>query len=148
MAVNAIRQALGDDARQPRFIRTVHGFGYAFCGEVTGREAATRPRWPAVSAACTSNASALVNTQEWSRLVYTEEAFMGRTNIEIDDRLVARAMRLTGARTKREVVDIALRRVVEKGSLYRAVRRLRGRLAWSGDIDAWRSARTTGTNRS
>jgi DNA-binding winged helix-turn-helix (wHTH) protein len=31
--VNAIRQALDDDARQPRFIRTVHGFGYAFCGE-------------------------------------------------------------------------------------------------------------------
>ena len=33
VTVNAIRQALGDDARQPRFIRTVHGFGYAFCGE-------------------------------------------------------------------------------------------------------------------
>ncbi len=31
--VNAIREALGDDARHPRFIRTVHGFGYAFCGE-------------------------------------------------------------------------------------------------------------------
>lgn len=81
-------------------------------------------------------------------MVYTEEAFMGRTNIDIDDRLVARAMRLTGARSKREVVDIALRRVVEKGSLYQAIRRHRGRLAWSGDIDAWRSARTTGTNRS
>lgn len=27
------REAMGDDARQPRFIRTVHGFGYAFCGE-------------------------------------------------------------------------------------------------------------------
>ena len=39
VAVNAIRQALGDDARQPRFIRTVHGFGYAFCGEVAGEEA-------------------------------------------------------------------------------------------------------------
>lgn len=73
---------------------------------------------------------------------------MGRTNIEIDDQLVERAMRLTGARTKREVVDIALRRVVEKGSLYRAVRRLRGRLAWKGDVDAWRSARKTGTDRS
>ena len=36
VAVNAIRQALGDDARQPRFIRTVHGFGYAFCGEISG----------------------------------------------------------------------------------------------------------------
>jgi DNA-binding winged helix-turn-helix (wHTH) protein len=29
-----IRAAMGDDARQPRFIRTVHGFGYAFCGVV------------------------------------------------------------------------------------------------------------------
>ncbi len=33
-AVADVRAALGDDARQPRFIRTVHGFGYAFCGEV------------------------------------------------------------------------------------------------------------------
>jgi len=28
-----IRKALDDAARQPRFIRTVHGVGYAFCGE-------------------------------------------------------------------------------------------------------------------
>ncbi len=27
-----IRAAIGDDPHQPRFIRTVHGFGYAFCG--------------------------------------------------------------------------------------------------------------------
>jgi Tol biopolymer transport system component/DNA-binding winged helix-turn-helix (wHTH) protein len=33
VVVTGIRQALGDDARRPRFIRTVHGFGYAFCGE-------------------------------------------------------------------------------------------------------------------
>ena len=68
---------------------------------------------------------------------------MGRTNIEIDDELIEEAMDLTGARTKREVVDIALRRLVEKGNLYRAVRNLRGKLAWEGDIDAWRSERTT-----
>ena len=30
-----IRQALGDSARAPLFIRTAHGFGYAFCGEAT-----------------------------------------------------------------------------------------------------------------
>jgi serine/threonine protein kinase/DNA-binding winged helix-turn-helix (wHTH) protein len=30
-----LRSALGDDARRPRFIRTVHGFGYAFCGDAT-----------------------------------------------------------------------------------------------------------------
>ena len=34
-----IRSALGDDARQPRFVRTVHGFGYAFCGTVEDERA-------------------------------------------------------------------------------------------------------------
>jgi DNA-binding winged helix-turn-helix (wHTH) protein len=33
--VNELRTALGDRARKPRFIRTVYGFGYAFCGEAT-----------------------------------------------------------------------------------------------------------------
>jgi Arc/MetJ family transcription regulator len=68
---------------------------------------------------------------------------MARTNIELDDGLVEQAMRLTGATTKREVVDLALRRLVEKGTLYRALRRLKGRLSWEGDTAAWRSARTT-----
>lgn len=27
-----IREALGDDARKPRFVRTARRFGYAFCG--------------------------------------------------------------------------------------------------------------------
>jgi TolB-like protein/DNA-binding winged helix-turn-helix (wHTH) protein/tetratricopeptide (TPR) repeat protein len=34
VVINNLRQALGDDARDPRFIRTVRGFGYSFCGEV------------------------------------------------------------------------------------------------------------------
>jgi len=38
-----------------------------------------------------------------------------RTNIVIDDRLVEEAMRLTRARTKREVVDRALRELVARG---------------------------------
>lgn len=32
--IGEIRDALGDDARKPRFIRTAHGFGYAFCGTI------------------------------------------------------------------------------------------------------------------
>jgi DNA-binding winged helix-turn-helix (wHTH) protein len=40
--VAEIRAALGDRARAPRWVRTVHGFGYAFCGE-----AMDRPRAPA-----------------------------------------------------------------------------------------------------
>jgi len=34
--INEVRDVLGDEARQPRFIRTVHGFGYAFCGALEG----------------------------------------------------------------------------------------------------------------
>jgi DNA-binding winged helix-turn-helix (wHTH) protein len=36
-----IRTALGDDARKPRFVRTLHGFGYAFCGSATVDQQAT-----------------------------------------------------------------------------------------------------------
>lgn len=28
-----VRDAVGDDAARPRWVRTVHGFGYAFCGD-------------------------------------------------------------------------------------------------------------------
>ncbi|MCU1348941.1 MAG: hilA 7, partial [Acidobacteria bacterium] len=34
-----IREALGDDARQPRFLRTIFGYGYAFIGNEEQRDA-------------------------------------------------------------------------------------------------------------
>lgn len=40
-------------------------------------------------------------------------AVVSRTNIEIDDRLIARVMERFGLRTKREAVDFALRRAVD-----------------------------------
>jgi DNA-binding winged helix-turn-helix (wHTH) protein len=33
--VAELRAAIGDDARAPRLIRTIHGYGYVFCGDVT-----------------------------------------------------------------------------------------------------------------
>jgi len=60
-----------------------------------------------------------------------------RTNIEIDEQLIARAMELTGLRTKRAVVDAALRELVE----YRSRQQLRqafGKLPWEGDLDRMR----------
>ena len=35
VTVADLRRALGDDPRKPRFIRTVHGFGYSFCGDAS-----------------------------------------------------------------------------------------------------------------
>lgn len=37
---------------------------------------------------------------------------MGRTNIELDDRLVSSALKMTGCKTKKEVVHLALRELV------------------------------------
>jgi DNA-binding winged helix-turn-helix (wHTH) protein len=37
--VAELRAAIGDDARQPRFVRTVHAFGYAFSGRVAEGDA-------------------------------------------------------------------------------------------------------------
>lgn len=63
-----------------------------------------------------------------------------RTNIVLDDDLVKRAQQLTGIRTKRELVNTALRTLVrlnEQSSL----RKLRGKLNWDGDLDEMREGR-------
>jgi len=61
-----------------------------------------------------------------------------RTNIEIDDELVGRAMRLYRLRSKREAVDLALRRLVgEPMSREEALAEEGG--GWSGDLAEIRS---------
>ena len=42
VAVAELRSTLGDDAKEPRFVRTVYGFGYAFAGEVGAEGAEAR----------------------------------------------------------------------------------------------------------
>jgi Arc/MetJ family transcription regulator len=59
-----------------------------------------------------------------------------RTNIVIDDRLVRKAMRLYGFRTKRETVDYALRRLVGTDDP-RSILELEG-IGWEGDLDEMR----------
>lgn len=61
-----------------------------------------------------------------------------RTNIEIDDALMAEAMQSTGATTKREAVEIALKSVVQLGRQARALEELWG-LGWEGDLNAMRT---------
>ena len=57
-----------------------------------------------------------------------------RTHLAIDDALLCQAMQASGARSKREVVELALRTLVrlnEQG----AIRCFRGRLQWEGRLD-------------
>ena len=66
---------------------------------------------------------------------------MGRTNIVIDEELIQKAVEITGARSRREAVDIALRRLVDKDSLYQTLKRLSGKLNWEGNLTEWRKKR-------
>jgi Arc/MetJ family transcription regulator len=63
-----------------------------------------------------------------------------RTNVVIDDTLMAEAMQLTGIKTKRQVIDRALRMLVRL-ERQRAVLALEGTVAWEGDLNSLRTAR-------
>jgi Arc/MetJ family transcription regulator len=66
-----------------------------------------------------------------------------RTNIEIDDQLLSEAMRSSGARTKKAAVEWGLRLLVKTHS-QTAIRRLRGKVRWEGDLNQSRLDRNQG----
>jgi hypothetical protein len=60
-----------------------------------------------------------------------------RTNIVIDDALMRQAMQASGARSKREAVELGLRTLVRLQQQAGIVS-FRGRLPWEGDLEAQR----------
>ena len=67
-----------------------------------------------------------------------------RTNIVIDDALLAEALSCTGLSTKKAVIEEALRTLVRLKS-QEQVRALRGRLQWEGDLHVMRESRVSYT---
>lgn len=63
-----------------------------------------------------------------------------RTNIVIDDRLMADAMEVLGAKTKKEAVQKALEDAVRVKRQLRALEELRGS-GWEGDLDDMRTSK-------
>jgi Arc/MetJ family transcription regulator len=61
-----------------------------------------------------------------------------RTNIVIDDKLMKDAIRATGAKTKREVVERGLKTLVDLRKQEQA-RQLRGKITWEGNLDEMRT---------
>ena len=61
-----------------------------------------------------------------------------RTNIVIDDRLMADALKATGAKSKREAVELGLRTLVRLKQQEK-IRGIRGKLKWDGDLDEMRT---------
>ena len=61
-----------------------------------------------------------------------------RTNIVIDDTLMNLALKTTGLKTKKEVVEEALK-ILLKVKKQSQLKSLRGKLNWEGDIDNMRT---------
>ena len=72
--------------------------------------------------------------------LYCTHCMAMRTNIVIDDKLMADALKATGAQSKREAVEMGLRALVRLKK-QENIRGLRGKLRWHGDLDEIRADR-------
>ena len=63
-----------------------------------------------------------------------------RTNIDLDDELVSRGLKISGLRTKKDLVNMALREFIRKNDQMRILE-LRGKIQWQGDLELMRESR-------
>ena len=61
-----------------------------------------------------------------------------RTNIVIDEKLMNDALKATGLKTKKEVVELGLKTLVRL-SQQKQIKELKGQLKWDGDLEAMRA---------
>ncbi len=64
-----------------------------------------------------------------------------RTNIVIDDQLIKKGMRYTGIKTKKNLVDFALKELIKRKER-KKILSLKGKLQWEGNLDEMRGARS------
>ena len=65
---------------------------------------------------------------------------MKRTNIVLDDELVKEGMKATGIKTKRALIDHALRELL-RHEAQTAILKLKGNVDWKGNLEEWRRGR-------
>lgn len=61
-----------------------------------------------------------------------------RTNIDIDDKLLEEAIKLTGSKSKKEMVNRALEEIIKLEKV-KKLRSLRGKVKWVGNLDEMRT---------
>lgn len=71
-------------------------------------------------------------------IIFTHKFILMRTNIELDDVLVKQAIKLSKLKTKREVVQEALKSYVASMKK-RELLNLKGRVSWEGNLKEMRS---------
>lgn len=63
-----------------------------------------------------------------------------RTNIEINEEIILSALAISGLKTKKAVVNLALKEFLEKQAKLQILK-MQGELVWEGDLDKWRIAK-------
>jgi len=63
-----------------------------------------------------------------------------RTNIILDDQLIEKAMKYTGIKTKKKLVNMALKELVQRKER-KEILKLKGKLHWEGNLDEMRGMR-------
>lgn len=66
---------------------------------------------------------------------------MSRTVIDIEDKLLKKAQKLTGISKKVEIVNYAIRRLVEQIEIEKILD-LKGKVKWEGDLEGMRKGRS------
>lgn len=61
-----------------------------------------------------------------------------RTNIDIDEKLIKDTLKVTGLKTKREVVELGLETLLRLKRQERFAKDLRGKVHWEGDLEDMR----------
>ena len=64
-----------------------------------------------------------------------------RTNIVLDSKLVEAGLKATGLKTRRQLVDYALRELL-RHKQQKKLLSLKGKVTWEGDLESMRSARS------
>jgi len=60
-----------------------------------------------------------------------------RTNVVVDDNLIAAALKLSGLKTKKDAIEEGLKLLVQV-KRQKEIKRFRGKLKWSGNLDKMR----------
>lgn len=63
-----------------------------------------------------------------------------RTNIDIDDKLMNDVLKSTGLKTKKDAVELGLKTLIRLKK-QESIKKFRGQLAWTGDLDDMRKTR-------
>jgi Arc/MetJ family transcription regulator len=77
---------------------------------------------------------------EWNAMITIQRRETMKTNVDLDDLLLAEAMKISGMTTKKAVLELVLKEYIRKNNI-KKILRYRGKNIWEGNFEEIRAAR-------